>query len=281
MNNLVDQLSWSEFYNNSKNRKKIPTKLDKYNRLIAHTKNLFVISGYGAFTPGYFLIISKEFIPSFGLIQKKNLNELNFLINFFQNIITNELDRKSVVFEHGMCACIGGLDRAHLHIMSIPKSSSEKSITKAINNSLYKRKAGINYIKYNNYKLDNLHDINHIYEDLMVNKVNKSKFKISGKIFKIKDIKNLNYDKWPLITLDHIKKGKHYVYFKSDFKNSSFLTTKNFQTQFGRQIAFENEMILNLKYKKNINKLKTNELTEIWKWQDFMFGKNVLMWGPR
>ena len=42
-----------------------------------------------------------------------------------------------------MCACIGGLDRAHLHIMSISAKTNEKSLIKAINDTLYVRKAGI------------------------------------------------------------------------------------------------------------------------------------------
>ena len=36
--------------------------------------------------------------------------------------------------------------------------------------------------------------------------------------------KNLDVKKWPLITLNHIKKGGHYVYFGTDYPDSSFLT---------------------------------------------------------
>jgi diadenosine tetraphosphate (Ap4A) HIT family hydrolase len=138
--------------------------------LVAHTKNFFVISGYGAFTPGYLLIISKDFLPSFGFVEEDKLNELNFLIKIIKETIDQEINRNSVVFEHGMCACIGGLDRAHIHIMSVPKKTNEKSISEAIDLTLYNRKAGIEYIEYNNYKLQNLHDINHIYEDLILKK---------------------------------------------------------------------------------------------------------------
>ena len=56
-----DQLSWEEFHKVSENRSSLPKKINEYNRLIAHTKNFFVISGYGAFTPGYFLIFQKIF----------------------------------------------------------------------------------------------------------------------------------------------------------------------------------------------------------------------------
>ena len=86
-----DQLSWDEFYKVSHGRSKLPKKISEFNRLIAHTKNFFVISGYGAFTPGYFLIISKDFLPSFGLIEEKQLSELNFLIKILKDTIHQEL----------------------------------------------------------------------------------------------------------------------------------------------------------------------------------------------
>ena len=61
---IKDQLSWNEFLKNSKNSGLVD-KVQPYNRLIAHSKNLFVVAGYGAFTEGYVLIITKDFIPSF------------------------------------------------------------------------------------------------------------------------------------------------------------------------------------------------------------------------
>ena len=106
--------------------------------------------------------------------------------------------------------------------MSVPFETSEETIKNSINSVLYNRKAGIEYIEYNNYKLQNIHDINHIYEDLISNKNKDKDFKIVGNIYKIKNIQDLQVNEWPLITLDHIKKGGHYVYFMSDFYNSSF-----------------------------------------------------------
>ena len=89
-----------------------------------------------------------------------------------------------------------------------------------------------------------------------------------GKIYELNDIKNLDEKKWPLVTLDHISKGGHYVYFKSDYFNSSFLTTNNFQTQFGRQVVFNNELCLEESFKKEIADLN---IDEVWKWQNSMF----------
>ena len=272
-----DQLSWEKFYKESKIRKSFPKKINEFNRLVAHTKNFFIISGYGAFTPGYLLIISKDFLPSFGLVEDDQLNELNFLIKLIKDTITQEINRNSVVFEHGMCACIGGLDRAHIHIMSVPKKTNKNNIEEAINLTLYNRKVGIEYIEYKNYKLQNIHDISHIYDDLIAKKEKSIDFKIAGKLLKIKDIKNLTVNNWPSITQEHIKKGGHYVYFKSDFEISSFLTTNNFETQFGREVVFQNELSLNNQFKKKVEELENkNQNLNVWRWQHFTFEKDIL-----
>ena len=272
-----DQLSWEKFYNKCKERTSFPDQINEFNRLVAHTKNFFIISGYGAFTPGYLLIVTKNFLPSFGLIDNDQIKELNFLIKLLKESIEQEYNRNSVVFEHGMCACIGGLDRAHIHVMSISKETNEKSISDAIDLTLYNRKAGIDYIEYNNYRMQNLHDINHIYEEIISKKEKNNEFKIIGKILKKNDIQNLSVKKWPTITLNHIQKGGHYVYFKSDFEKSSFLTTKNFQTQFGREVVYQNELILNSVFKKKVEKLKNeNKHLNVWQWQHFTFEEDVL-----
>ena len=273
----VDQLNWEKFYEESQSRISLPKKIKEFNRLVAHTKNFFIISGYGAFTPGYLLIISKDFIPSYGLIKESDLRELNFIIKLIREIINQELNRNSVVFEHGMCACVGGLDRAHIHIMSVPKKTNKKNIKDAINQSLYSRKSGIEYIEYKNYKLENTHDISHIYDDLISNKKKSKDFKVVGKLLKINDIKNLDIKKWPLITTEHIKKGGHYVYFKSDFDTSSFLTTKNFNTQFGREVVYNIELILNNNFKKKVKQLNDkNKNLNLWQWQHYTFEKDIL-----
>ena len=82
-------------------------------------------------------------------------------------------------------------------------------------------------------------------------------------------------DKWPLITLNHIQKGGHYVYFKSDFEKSSFLTTKNFQTQFGREVVYQNELILDYEFKKKVDELENKNLN-VWRWQHHTFENDVL-----
>lgn len=77
---------------------------------------------------------------------------------------------------------------------------------------------------------------------------------VDGKILNINNLKDLPYKKWPFITYDHINKGRHYVYFNSFDKNTSFLTTKNITTQFGREVIYN----LILKKDKQFQKINTN-----------------------
>ena len=273
MNSVKDQLSWEQFKIHSIKAKKPIKKISEFNRLIAHSKNFFLISGYGAFTNGYILIISKDFIPSYGLAKKDEINEVKFLIRLIKNFIKKKYDRKTVIFEHGMCACIGGLDRAHLHLMSVSKNCSQKHVKDSINKVLYNRKAGVKYIEYNNYKLENLHDINQIYESHK----SSDKIKIVGDILKIKDIQNLPVKEWPMVTLNHITKGGHYVFFDSGDDETSFLTTHNFQTQFVREVVFEIEKLLDKKFNSEVKKMeKLNPYIEVWRWQNYMFEKKIV-----
>lgn len=271
---FIDQLSYEQFLKESIGSANI-TEAKPFNRMIAHSKNFFLISGYGAFTPGYLILITKEFIPSYALVHEKDLDELNFIIRLLKDNISKSLDRKSIIFEHGMCSCIGGLDRAHLHIMSIHKSSSEKTLKDAIDKTLFDRKAGIKHIEFNGYKLENIHDINHFMENSKDKK--NTDFKIIGNILKCEDIQDLKEQNWPKNTLPHVNKGGHYVFFRSDYYNSSFLTTHNFQTQFGRQVVFENESKLDNSFVSMVeNRKKNNLFLELWKWQNQKFEKNII-----
>ncbi len=269
----IDQLSWKKFYENSKNLKEI-NKITDFNRLIAHSKNFFLVAGYGAFKSGYVLLITKDFIPSFGLLEKNKISELKYMISLLKNIIKNKFNKKFVVFEHGMCACVGGLDRAHLHAIGASEKTSQKTLEKAIDVSLYNRKAGIKYIKFKNYKLENIHDINQIFESTK----NKQEIKIIGKILKTKNLKDLSVLKWPLNTLNHIKQGGHYVYFQSEYVDCSFLTKSNFQTQFGREIIYNNEIIVDKEFEKTVDRLKKKNLyLDVWRWQHYKFEENILL----
>ena len=77
MNSVKDQLSWEQLKIHSINAKKPIKKISEFNRLIAHSKN-FLISGYGAFTNGYILIISKTLFLHMAWQKKMKLMKLNF-----------------------------------------------------------------------------------------------------------------------------------------------------------------------------------------------------------
>ena len=151
-----DSLSWNAFYQGALKRKVYPPKATNlFNRLVAHTKNLFAISGVGAFIPGYLLVMTKELTPSFGMIKKEDINEMNWFIKILSSSLVKKYKKNVVKFEHGMCACVGGLDRAHLHIIPISKKISSKDIKNAINKTLIKRKVGIESITFKGTKLQN------------------------------------------------------------------------------------------------------------------------------
>ena len=271
---VSDVLSWEEFYEFSKRRKEYPPKqIDLFNRLIGHTKNFFLISAYGAFTPGYVMLITKELMPSMSMVEDKNLEELKWLIEKTKKAIQITYDRDVVYFEHGMCACVGGLDRAHLHFMSVEKNTENKVYQDNINKVLKKRRAGISAVEIKGHKLDNIHDITHVMDSL------KSKeYKIHGKQLMYEDINSeIEIKDWPISTRKHTQKGGHYVFFQTGEKISSFLTNKNFQTQLGRQIVFELELGSNIKMKKFYeHEMEKNSYSNIWKWQEFPFKENML-----
>ena len=68
-----------------------------------------------------------------------------------------------------------------------------------------------------------------------------------------------------------------YVFFDSGDQESSFLTTHNFQTQFGREVVFEIEKLLDKKFNSEVKKLgKSNPYVEVWRWQNYMFEKTII-----
>ena len=271
---IEDVLSWERFFNESKKRNFYPPKeIEMFNRLVSHTNNFFVIAAIGAFTPGYLMLVTKKLLPSFSLIDDEQLNELKWLIKVTASAIKETYNREVVYFEHGMCACVGGLDRAHLHLMTVSKDVNDDLLKKTINKVLSKRKAGIKSVEINGYKLENIHDIVEI-----MNSTEASSYKVNGKQLYFDDIKNdLDIKNWPVSARDHVSKGGHYVYFQTNSISSSFFTNRNFQTQLGRQIVFETEIEANNTIKEMSDKiLKKNNYASIWKWQEFSFKENML-----
>ena len=271
---INDVLSWNKFNNeSSKEITYPPKKIDLFNRLVAHTNHFFIISAIGAFTPGYLMLISKKLVPSFSLIDEKHMDELKWLLSSIKSAIGETYDRKTIEFEHGMCNCVGGLDRAHIHLMTVSKDADDELIKNSINKTLIKRKAGINSVEINACKLENIHDI----LEVMSSK-DSEEYKINGKQLLYKDIYNdLDLKKWPFSARDHVNSGGHYVYFNTNSNISSFFTSNNFQTQLGRQIVYEVELETNDRFKSMSDEvLKKNNYANIWKWQEFSFKDNML-----
>merc|ERR1739848_184487 len=131
------------------------------------------------------MIITKELLPSLSQISDDQLDELNWLIEIIKKALKETYKKEVSIFEHGMCACVGGLDRAHLHLMTFPNSVDEDLIKKTINEVLIKRRAGIKSIEFKGHKLENIHDINEI-----MNESNSSSLKIEGRQLVFDDIKN-------------------------------------------------------------------------------------------
>ena len=217
---IKDVLSWDLFSQGATLRKNYPPKeVGLFNRLIAHTNNFFAVVGFGAFTLGYVMIVAKKLIPAFSIVDDKDLDELHWFIKTMSYCASKTYNRKIVVFEHGMCACVGGLDRAHMHLMSIDNSLTSEDIRDSINKILKVRKSGIKSVEVNGYELENIHDIKQI-----MNSSDHGKYKVNGKQLNFDDIKNnLDHEKWPISTREHVKSGGHYVYFNSGFKESSSL----------------------------------------------------------
>ena len=276
MNKLLieDVLSWDKFSNETlKEDSHPPKKIKLFNRLMAHSNNFFIISAIGAFSPGYLMLISKKLVPSFSLIDDEYLDELKWLTEAMRDVMQKAYNRNTVVFEHGMCACVGGLDRAHMHLMTIGKNASDNLIKDSINKALIKRRAGITSVEIDGHKLENIHDILQITDS-----ADASSYKINGKQLLYEDIhNNLDVNSWPVSARPHVKKGGHYVYFKTNKNTSSFFTNKNFQTQLGRQIVFELEKQTNPTFKNMSEEiLKKNNYANVWKWQEFAFKENML-----
>ena len=272
-----DELDWNFFSKESKlDLNNLPNKCSSFNRLIMHTNNFFVIAGYGAFNNGYLILIPKKLVSSFSQIENNLLKEFYWLKDFTKKVLLKVYSEFNVaIFEHGLCACLGGLDRAHLHFMPYHKDN-ENIIIKSINHSLLRRRIGDQIINFENYKLTNPDDIN-----FFLNNPDKSKrFKISGKQYKFEDIKsNYKVSEYPKNIYVENDNGKPYIYFDSGYENSSFITFENIETQFGREIVFNidyqnNNSLKNFIMKNNIQLQSDKEF--YWRWQDYKFEVNII-----
>ncbi len=268
---IQDPLSWDLFSIGAKKRNfQLPSNPTMDNRLIIDTKNFFVVSGLGAFVPGYFLIITKKTYTSFAQLDDNELQEFNWLVKILNESLKIKYNMRAALFEHGMCSCAGGLDHAHVHMMTIPNELNKDNFTSILDKVLKKRAAGINKMKFNNSEFDNIHDISTI-----INFHNDYEI-IDGKLLKSEDIKNFKNNFGEIRS--ELLKEEQYIQFRVLDESMEFCTKHYLGTQFGREIVYECFFSLNSDCKSLFNQLnRTNPSQLVWRWQDYYFDKNIMI----
>ena len=63
------------------------------------------------------------------MVADEYIDELRWLIEVTSEAIRKTYNKDVVIFEHGNCSCLGGLDRAHLHLMAINKNIDDDLIS--------------------------------------------------------------------------------------------------------------------------------------------------------
>ena len=264
----IDVLSWDLFNNDALKRGDlIPEKVSLENRLIFETKNFFAVCGLGAFIEGYAVIITKDYLNSFAVLNDDELTEFNWITKKINDFYRYKYNKKIAIFEHGMCSCAGGLDHAHMHTIPSPEFN-EIDLKKIINKILKTRAAGINKIIFKENEFDNVHDISTIINFSSDYKI------IEGKLLEFNDINEFK-GKIDSIKDDIIKK-EQYIYF--NFNNKQIFTTNHYLgTQFGRELVYEIYLNKDEKKKKYFDSLTRSNLNKfIWRWQDYSFEDNIL-----
>tara|TARA_X000000950_G_scaffold286475_1_gene395478 strand:+ start:1152 stop:2036 length:885 start_codon:yes stop_codon:yes gene_type:complete len=264
----IDVLSWDLFNNDALKRSdQIPDKVNLENRLIFETKNFFAVCGLGAFIEGYAVIITKDYLNSFAVLDSDELAEFDWISKKINDFYKSKYNKEIAIFEHGMCSCAGGLDHAHMHTIPSPEIN-ENDLKNTVNKILKTRAAGINKIIFKENEFDNVHDIATIINF-------SSDYKITdGKLLEFNDI---NEFKGNIESIkDDIIKKEQYIYF--NFNNKQVFTTNHYLgTQFGRELVYEIYLNKNEEKKKYFNSLSRSNLNKfIWRWQDYSFEDNIL-----
>lgn len=268
--NKQDVLDWSQFKDGSiENYISKPNKSKAFNRLIFETKNFFSIVGYGCFNLGYVLLITKDFCTSFSHIEKNIEEEFNFIKEFIIDFTKKKYNADTLIFEHGMCSCAGGLDHAHMHFMAIPTNTSEADLKDSINKTLKIRGAGIEEIEFKNTTFNNVHDISSI-----INFDNEYKI-TKGRLLKFEDLRqykgNISQNSKKLNLTDQ------YVYLEHSKFKEVFITNYHLGTQFGREVVYQINYNNEKKFKQYCDDLMRSDRTKlVWRWQDYMFDENII-----
>ena len=265
----IDVLSWELFNNDALKRSdRLPHKVSLENRLIFETDNFFVVCGLGAFIEGYAVIITKDYLNSFAVLNDDLLLEFDWISEKINQFYKKKYNKEIAIFEHGMCSCAGGLDHAHMHMIPSP-SFNKKNLKKIVNKILKTRAAGVNKIIFNNSEFDNVHDISTIIN------FNKDYKIIDGKLLQFDDINEFNGDIKSI--KDDIILKEQYIYL--NFNNDLIFTTNHYLgTQFGRELMYEIYLNEDDDKKKYFNSLSRSNLNKfVWRWQDYSFEDNILL----
>ena len=93
-----------------------------YSRIIAKTKNFYILPMVGPLVPGYLLVVPKKHYVSFAFQTESELREAQLIVKTIREIF-RKFYGTSVVFEHGaLSSCVKGgccSDHAHLHIVAV------------------------------------------------------------------------------------------------------------------------------------------------------------------
>lgn len=97
-----------------------PYLVPERNRILYENDKFVVLPSLGSFIEGYLLLFPKVHLPSIAQLDRRDLLELECLLNKVTKIITSEYG-KPLVFEHGSLSSANragaSIDHAHLHVV--------------------------------------------------------------------------------------------------------------------------------------------------------------------
>ena len=112
---------------------------------VMSTKHFVAYITKGAFTPHYFLLVSKEHFERIADLPEEYLRDLEELKRFFENYYRDVLQTEFVSFEHGAlsgCHAGGGkggcIDHLHLHMLPFKRGDLRSSVEREYQGELGK-----------------------------------------------------------------------------------------------------------------------------------------------
>ncbi len=271
------------------------------NRLIGYTNHFYVIVGWGAFVPGYLLIMPKDNqYCSFGALPREYFSEAQWLITSLAklikkiyNKIINQFYQTSnisyvgvIIFEHGMspgkpgCACT---KQAHVHLMIEP---SEEHIQKALFwYNLSQQKSKHSFLKNSPTQAE-------IISQVISSRISENNLlDIQLDIHDLERFQNYssmgaNFDNFPECTLAIVERKQPYVYFYPQKQQNRFLIPAIFTNKFMPQklstyldkMELKNqipEIFLGSQLGRQIVAKMWGIEDRYWNWQDYAGYKNM------